>query len=84
MSRWLIDLGPVRESPAFRRLWVGSTLSLIGSALTSFALPLQVYDLTRSTLAVGLLGVAELIPTLIVGWPAARWPTEPTGARWHR
>lgn len=45
MSRWLIDLRPVRESPAFRRLWVGSTLSLIGSALTTFALPLQVYDL---------------------------------------
>lgn len=67
MSRWLIDLRPMRESPAFRRLWVGSTLSLIGSALTSFALPLQVYALTRSTLAVGLLGVAELIPTLIVG-----------------
>lgn len=57
----------MRESPAFRRLWVGSTLSLIGSALTTFALPLQVYDLTRSTLAVGLLGVAELTPTLIVG-----------------
>ena len=67
MSRWLIDLRPVRESPAFRRLWVGSTLSLIGSALTTFALPLQVYDVTRSTLAGGLLGVAELIPTLIVG-----------------
>lgn len=67
MSRWLIDRRPVRESPAFRRLWVGSTLSLIGSALTTFALPLQVYDLTRSTLAVGLLGVAELIPTLVVG-----------------
>jgi MFS family permease len=67
MSRWLIDLRPARESPAFRRLWVGSTLSLIGSALTTFALPLQVYDLTRSTLAVGLLGIAELLPTLIVG-----------------
>ncbi|MBV9336138.1 MAG: MFS transporter, partial [Solirubrobacterales bacterium] len=57
----------MRESPAFRRLWVGSTVSLIGSALTTFALPLQVYVLTRSSLAVGLLGVAELIPTVIVG-----------------
>ena len=67
MSRWLVDLQPVRELPAFRRLWAGSTLSLIASALTTFALPLQIYDLTRSTLAVGLLGLAELIPTLIVG-----------------
>ncbi|MBV9415690.1 MAG: MFS transporter, partial [Solirubrobacterales bacterium] len=48
----------------FRGLWVGSTLSLIGSALTTFALPLQLYDVTRSSLAVGLLGVAEFIPTL--------------------
>jgi MFS family permease len=40
---------------------------LIGSALTTFALPLQVYEVTRSTLAVGLLGIAELIPTLIIG-----------------
>jgi MFS family permease len=67
MSRWLVDLRPVSECPAFRRLWVGSTLSLIASALTTYALPLQVYDLTRSTLAVGLLALAELIPTVIVG-----------------
>ncbi len=67
VSGLLVDLRPVRESPAFRRLWVGSTLSSIGSALTTFALALQTYDLTRSTLAVGLLAVAELIPTLIVG-----------------
>jgi MFS family permease len=67
MRRLLLDLRPVRESPPFRRLWVGSTLSMIGSALTTFALPLQIYNLTRSTLAVGLLGVAELVPTLVVG-----------------
>jgi MFS family permease len=35
--------------------------------LTTFALPLQIYDLTRSTFAVGVLAVAELIPTLAVG-----------------
>lgn len=67
MSTLLVDLRPVRETPAFRRLWIGSTLSSIGSALTTFALPLQIYDLTRSTLAVGLLALAELTPTLIVG-----------------
>jgi MFS family permease len=63
----LVDLRPIRETPAFRRLWIGSTLSSIGGALTTFALPLQIYEETRSTVAVGLLAVAELIPTLLVG-----------------
>jgi hypothetical protein len=49
----LADLTPLRESPAFRRLWAGSTLSAVGGAMTSFALTLQVWDLTRSTAAVG-------------------------------
>jgi hypothetical protein len=46
---WLLaDITPLRESAAFRRLWAGATLSAVGSALTSFAVTLQVYDLTRS------------------------------------
>ncbi|MGO9292303.1 MAG: MFS transporter [Streptosporangiaceae bacterium] len=65
--RLLADLSPLRESAAFRRLWAGSTLSAVGSALTSFAIVLQVYDLTRSPFAVGLIGVAQMIPTLAVG-----------------
>lgn len=65
--RLLTDLRPLRCAPPFRRLWMGSTLSSIGGALTSFAVPLQVYDVTRSSLAVGGLGVARLVPLLGVG-----------------
>ena len=65
--RLLIDIGPLRESPAFRRLWAGSTLSSVGSALTGFAVPLQVYDITRSPVAVGAIGVAQMVPALTVG-----------------
>ncbi|HTT51227.1 MAG TPA: MFS transporter [Streptosporangiaceae bacterium] len=65
--RLLADVGPLRESVAFRRLWAGSTLSAVGSALTYFAVMLQVYDLTRSPLAVGFLGVVQAVPTLAVG-----------------
>ncbi len=67
LTRLLADIGPLRESPAFRRLWAGTTLSAVGSALTGFAVMLQVYDLTRSSFAVGLIGVAEMVPTLVVG-----------------
>jgi MFS family permease len=66
-SRLLADIGPLRESPAFRRLWAGTTLSSVGGAMTSFAVILQVYNLTRSPFAVGAVGVAEMVPTLTVG-----------------
>jgi MFS family permease len=65
--RLLADVTPLRESAAFRRLWVGTTMSSVGNALTSFAVILQVYELTRSTLAVGAIGVAQVVPTLAVG-----------------
>jgi MFS family permease len=63
----LADLTPLRSSPAFRRLWIGSTASAVGGALTSFAVTLQVYDITRSPAAVGLVGLAILVPLLAVG-----------------
>jgi MFS family permease len=65
--RVLTDLSPLRSSPGFRRLWTGSTLSSIGSAFTAFAVPLQIYDATHSSLAVGGLGLAQLVPLLAVG-----------------
>ena len=65
--RLLADVTPLQESPAFRRLWIGSTLSSVGSALTGFAIPLQVYEITRSTFAVGGLGLAQMIPTIAIG-----------------
>ena len=67
MGRLLADIRPLRESPPFRRLWIGSTLSAVGGALTMFAVPLQVYDITRSPFAVGAIGVAQMIPTVTIG-----------------
>jgi len=66
-SRLLTDITPLRESAQFRRLWAGTTLSSIGSALTGFAVPLQVYDITRSSFAVGAIGVATVVPTITIG-----------------
>ena len=66
-GRVLADIRPLRESAAFRRLWAGSTLSAVGGALTMFAVPLQVYDITRSPLAVGAIGVAQMVPTVTIG-----------------
>jgi MFS family permease len=67
ITRLLADVRPLRESPAFRRLWIGSTLSATGGAMTWFAVPLQMYDLTHSPFAVGAIGLAQMIPTLTIG-----------------
>ncbi len=61
-----IDLTPLRRSRDFRRLWFGNAISLLGSMLTTVAIPYQVFQLTGSTFAVGLLGIAALVPLLTV------------------
>ena len=58
MPRLLADITPLRKSPPFRRLWVGTTLSALGGGLTRYAGPLQVFQLTHSSFAVGLIGLA--------------------------
>jgi MFS family permease len=66
-KRLVADLRPLRGSAAFRRLWIGSTLSSIGSQLTSFAVALQIYTLTHSSVAVGGVGLAIAVPGILVG-----------------
>jgi MFS family permease len=63
--RVLIDTTPLRVSRDFRRLWIGQAVSFLGSTMTAAALPFQVYRQTNSSLAVGLLGVAQLGPLLV-------------------
>lgn len=65
-SRFVVDVTPLRESRQFRRLYYGQSLSYIGRELTVVAVPYQVYLLTGSSLAVGALGLAQLIPLLAV------------------
>ena len=67
--RLLTDITPLREIPAYRRLWLGMMLTRTGGVMTTFAVTLQVYDLTRSTAAVGGIGVATLIPMLLITVP---------------
>ncbi len=66
-KRLLIDITPLRQSPPFRRLLAGSTLSAVGGSMTTFAVMLQVYDITRSPFAVGAIGIARMTPMLTVG-----------------
>jgi MFS family permease len=65
-ARIAVDIRPLRESRDFRRLWFGVGISAIGSQITSVAIPFQLYEETHSTLLVGLLGLAALVPLLVV------------------
>src|SRR4051812_44897104 len=58
--RLLADITPLQTSPAYRRVWFGQVLSGIGTQMTAVALAIQVYNLTQSAFAVGLIGMAQL------------------------
>lgn len=60
-----IDIGPLRRHRDFRLLFTGQAVSFFGSMVTYVAIPYQVYQLTGSSLLVGLLGLAELAPLLV-------------------
>lgn len=59
-----VDITPLKESPAYRALWTGQIVSLMGTQMRFVAVPWQVFELTGSTLAVGLVGLVELVPLI--------------------
>ncbi len=63
----LIDVTPLRVSPAFARLWAGNTLSGIGAVMTNTAVGLHIYDLTESTFMVSLVAWFALLPMVVAG-----------------
>ncbi len=63
----LPDLTPLRTSPAYLRLWTGFTLAGVGAQMATVAIGLQVYDLTGSSAAVGLVGLFALVPLVVLG-----------------
>ncbi len=66
VRRVLVDLTPLRRSRDLRFLVLGELISVLGTQLTTVAVPYQVYHLTRSSLDVGLVSLAQLVP-LIAG-----------------
>ena len=62
-----LDVTPLRQSPEYRRIYFGEAVSTVGTQMTAVAVPLQVFRLTHSSLAVGLLGLASLVPLVTFG-----------------
>jgi len=64
VSRFVVDITPLRRYRHFRHLWSGQVVSGLGSQLTLVAVSFQAYSLTHSTLVVGLVGLGQLVPLL--------------------
>ncbi|MFD8549281.1 MFS transporter [Streptomyces sp. NPDC059649] len=67
LASLLPDLAPWRSSRDFRLMWCAGAITVFGSFLTFVALPLQLKQLTGSTVAVGALGAVELVPLIVFG-----------------
>ena len=62
-----LDSRPLRASPAFRRLWIGSTAAGFSGQLAATAVLYQVWELTRSPWWTGTIGLATAAPTIVGG-----------------
>lgn len=67
MSKFAIDLSPLKKYPDFRRLWSAGLVSYLGSMITYVAMPFQLKEITHSYVAVGILGIIEIVPLIIFG-----------------
>ena len=65
LRRLRVDTRPLRHRD-FRNLWLGQAVSTLGAEIATVAVPYQIYTLTHSTALVGVLGLASLIPLLVV------------------
>src|SRR6185436_3928789 len=64
----LIDISPLRISRDYRLLFFGQLISAFGSVTAVVVVPVQVYQLTGSTLLVGLLSASEFVLILFMAF----------------
>ncbi|HZU14708.1 MAG TPA: MFS transporter [Chloroflexota bacterium] len=62
----VIDARPLLIYRDFRLLWTARLVTGIGSQITYVALWYQIYQITRSPLAVGLVGLVQVVPILLL------------------
>ncbi len=67
VRRIALDVTPLRVSRPFRNLLAGDAVSVVGTQVTAVAVPIQVYEQTGSAFAVGLVGLAGLLPLVLLG-----------------
>lgn len=81
LRNFVLDTAPLRESPAFRAIFIARTVSLLGLGMAAVALSDQVYDLTGSSFGVAVttmvMSLAMLLGSLAGGVAADRMDRRP-------
>ncbi|TVT10628.1 enterobactin transporter EntS [Amycolatopsis bartoniae] len=70
LGELVIDVTPLRTSPGYRRVFTAQTLTVLTTALTNVAINVHVYQVTGSSVQVGLVSLAfglALLAGLLVG-----------------
>ena len=67
MRKFALDISPLRKYRELRLLFSSGMITRLGSAMTMVAMPFQMKVLTNSYVAVGLMGVVQLVPLIIFG-----------------
>ncbi|MEU6587437.1 MFS transporter [Nocardia sp. NPDC046763] len=62
--RLFIDTSPLRRSFDLRALVAGQLVSVLGTQMAATAVPFEVYALTHSSLDIGLVSLATVVPLL--------------------
>jgi MFS family permease len=60
----LLNFSLLKKNKNFRLLYLGQFISFFGTMITGIAVPYQIYQLTHSTLIVGLISLIQLLPLL--------------------
>jgi MFS family permease len=68
LSKVAVDFTPLKISRDYRLLFFGQLISFFGTMMTFIVVPVQMYQLTKSSLNVGLLGVAEFVPMFFLAF----------------
>ena len=61
----ILDVSPLLRNRDYRLVYTGQLVSAFGSMITYVAVPDQIWQLTHSSFAVGLLGAVQLVPLLL-------------------
>ena len=64
------ESGSFREHPAFVRYWVARIAAGFGFQMVAVAVAWQIYDITDDAFDLGLIGLVEFVPSLLLALPA--------------
>ena len=64
----LLDITPLKISRDYRLLFIGQLISFFGTMMTFIVVPVQMYQLTKSNIYVGVIGVAEFVPMFFLAF----------------